>query len=114
MKHELNIPEAVVHAAATILQQYVPEITSRYLKAAILQYHCTGDAAESKAIVKRKLTRMECCQILDISPTTLHRYIHAGYLKTVKIGPRLIRIDPESVQNLLDNGVPVESEQDNQ
>ena len=114
MKHELNIPEAVVHAAATILQQYVPEITSRYLKAAILQYHCTGDAAETKAIVKRKLTRMECCQILDISPTTLHRYIHAGYLKTVKIGPRLIRIDPESVQNLLDNGVPVESEQDNQ
>ena len=111
MKHELNIPEAVVHAAATILQQYVPEITPRYLKAAILQYHSTGDAAETKAIVKRKLTRTECCQILDISQTTLHRYIHAGYLKTVKIGPRLIRIDPESVQNLLDNGVPVETEQ---
>ena len=43
MKHELNIPEAVVHAAATILQQYVPEITPRYLKAAILQYHYTGN-----------------------------------------------------------------------
>lgn len=70
MKHELDIPEAVVHAAATILRQYVPEITPRYLKVAILQYHYTGDATETKAIVKRKLTRTECCQLLILSCTT--------------------------------------------
>lgn len=74
MKHELNIPEAVVHAAATILQQYVPEITPRYLKAAILQYHYTGDAAETKAIVKRKLTRTELPdpRYFADNPSSLH------------------------------------------
>ena len=37
---------------------------------------------------------------------TLGRYIQSGYLKTIKLGPRLVRVDPESVQNLLDNGIP--------
>ena len=41
---------------------------------------------------------------------TLGRYIQAGYLKTIKLGPRLVRVDPESVQNLLDNGIPEDFE----
>ena len=114
MNHELTIPEPVIGAAATILRQYVPEITPSFLKAAILQYHYSGDSTEKKGVIQRKLTRKECCQILDISMNTLGRYIQSGYLKTIKLGPRLVRVDPESVQNLLNNGIPenFESETD--
>ena len=110
MNHELTIPEPVIGAAATILRQYVPEITPSFLKAAILQYHYSGDSTEKKGVIQRKLTRKECCQILDISMNTLGRYIQAGYLKVIKLGPRLVRVDPESVQNLLDNGIPEDFE----
>ena len=52
----------------------------------------------------------ELRQILDISMNTLGRYIQSGYLKVIKLGPRLVRVDPESVQNLLDNGIPEDFE----
>ena len=110
MNHELTIPEPVIGAAATILRQYVPEITPSFLKAAILQYHYSGDSTEKKGVIQRKLTRKECCQILDISMNTLGRYIQSGYLKVIKLGPRLVRVDPESVRNLLENGIPAEAE----
>ena len=44
--------------------------------------------------------------VLAISAVALGRYIQSGYLKVIKLGPRLVRVDPESVQNLLDNGIP--------
>ena len=110
MNHELTIPEAVIGAAATILRQYAPEITMDFLKSAILEYYHSADSNDKKAMVQRKLTRAECSQILGISMNTLSRYIQNGYVKTIKLGPRLVRIDPDSVRNLLNNGIPEEND----
>ena len=107
---QLVIPESIISAAATILRQYAPEITSDFLKAALAQYYDYGDNPDNKRLIQRKLTRQECCQILGISINTLHRYIHMGYLKPIRLGARLVRIDPESVRNLLENGIPAEAE----
>ena len=55
--------------------------------------------------LSRKLTRAECARILGVSVNSVHRYIQNGYLRAINISPRLVRIDPESVQELLTNGI---------
>lgn len=42
----------------------------------------------------------ETAELLGVSPKTVRRYIAAGRLKAVRLGPRLIRVDPASVAAL--------------
>ena len=46
------------------------------------------------------------CRVLGVSVNSVNRYIKSGRLKAVNISPRLVRIDPESVRELLKHGVP--------
>ncbi len=102
MKALIPIPQAAMMAAATLLQQYIPDLTPQRLETLLTENRSEGNIPE----LSRKLTRSECAQILGVSINSVNRYIKNGRLKAINISPRLVRIDPESVQSLLTNGIP--------
>ena len=48
-----------------------------------------------------KLSIKETAEYLGISTKTVHRYIADGRLRAVRLGPRLIRVDASSVDDLM-------------
>lgn len=102
MKALIPIPQAAMMAAATLLQQYIPDLTPQRLETLLTENRSEGNIPE----LSRKLTRSECAQILGVSINSVNRYIKNGRLKAIYISPRLLRIDPESVKDLLTNGIP--------
>lgn len=101
MKPSNPIPPVVLSTAATVLQPYLPGLSPEILLDAI-QTTSTKDSTRQK----KPFTRRECAELLGVSIHSVNRYIRADYLKAVKISPRLIRITPESVRNLMAHGVP--------
>lgn len=95
------IPVVVQTTVVNLLREHYPMLTAEMLFTALDQY---GNPRET--VVRKKLTRRECAQLLGVSVNSINRYIKSGHLKAVNISPRLVRIEPESVQNLLEHGVP--------
>lgn len=57
----------------------------------------------STATVSRRLVSLaEAAEILAVSVKTVRRYITAGELDAVRLGPRTIRIKAESIDALID------------
>ncbi|MBQ9502597.1 MAG: helix-turn-helix domain-containing protein [Lentisphaeria bacterium] len=92
-----TITPSVLAAATGLLQPYVPELSPQSLVAALKVYE-TGQAA---VIAEKPLTRQEAAKLLAVSVNTVDRYIRHGLLAAVNMGPRLVRIDPQSVEALL-------------
>lgn len=89
----------VLNTAVNLLREHYSGLTSKQLHAAL-------NHSEIQNNVQKKLTRRECAELLGVSVNSVNRYIKNGKLKTVNISPRLVRIDPESVRELLNHGVP--------
>ena len=89
----------VLNTAVNLLREHYPALTSEQLHAALSH-------SEIQNNVQKKLTRRECAELLGVSVNSVNRYIKNGKLKAVNISPRLVRIDPESVRELLNHGVP--------
>lgn len=96
-----KIPSAILNAAALLLQPYLPDLTPQKLETALVAKEKNAGELD----LSRKLIRAECARILGVSVNSVHRYIQNGYLRAINISPRLVRIDPESVQELLTNGI---------
>ena len=95
-----NLSHAIVlNTAVNLLREHYPALTSEQLHAALSH-------SEIQNNVQKKLTRRECAELLGVSVNSVNRYIKNGRLKAVNISPRLVRIDPESVRELLNSGVP--------
>ncbi len=92
----------VLNTAVNLLREYHPELTVERLEQALSH----SSDPDKPSVVQKKLTRRGCAQILGVSINSVNRYIKNGKLKAVNISPRLVRIDPASVQNLLEHGVP--------
>lgn len=103
MQNKSSIPVIVQSTVVNLLREYCPGLTVELLVSALSQQDST-----TPITVQRKLTRSECAAILGVSVNSINRYIKRGKLRAVNISPRLVRIDPVSVQNLLDHGVPEE------
>jgi len=101
MKPSNPIPAVVLKTAVNVLQPYLPELSPEVLLDAIRSVR-TGKSAQTE----KPLTRRECAEILSVSVNSVNRYMRAGHLKAVKISPRLVRITPESVRELVINGIP--------
>lgn len=101
MQIKQKIPPAILAAATGMLQPFIPELTPQGLLAA-LKSHDAGQPAA--AIAEKPLTRKEAAALLSVSLNSVNRYMNTGLLRRVKIGPRVVRIDPASVRELLDNG----------
>ncbi len=102
MKPSNPIPVVVLKTAVNVLQPYLPELSPEVLLDAIRSVR-----AGKSPKTEKPLTRRECAEILSVSVNSVNRYMCAGYLKAIKISPRLVRITPESVRELVINGIPV-------
>lgn len=96
-KNPIHNPEC----GCTFAQPYLPDLTPQKLETALVAKEKNAGELD----LSRKLTRAECARILGVSVNSVHRYIQNGYLRAINISPRLVRVDPESVQELLTNGI---------
>ena len=56
---------------------------------------------------KATITVAEAAEMFGVAPITIRRYIAAGRLTAYRVGPRLIRLDPDQVAREL-LGTPIE------
>ena len=97
-----RISPQVLAAATGLLQPFIPEISAENLVTALKNF---AIRKQDSIITERLLTRKEASNLLSISIQTLDRYIKSGILRSSKIGPRSVRIDPASVRELLAGGI---------
>lgn len=86
-------------AAASVLATADPAITPAVLREALKAYKPEGATIEQPK--HRLLTRREAADRLSVSLQSINRYLRDGILRRVKVGPRLVRIDPASIEGLL-------------
>ena len=98
MKIQNQSHAIILSTAVNLLREHYPGLTGEQLHAAL-------GHSEIQDNVQKKLTRRECAELLGVLVNSVNRYIKNGKLKAVNISPRLVRIDPESVRALLNNGV---------
>lgn len=96
-----NIPPAIIGAATSMLQEFIPELSPVTLVNALRLY---GNQSSPNPTRSEYLTRADAAKILRISLPTLDRYIASGLLERSKLSPRNCRIKAEAVYNLLEHG----------
>ena len=96
-----RITPAVLAAATGMLQPFIPELSPQGLIAALQGYQTDKNDA---SISKKPMSRQEAAALLSVSLNTINRYMNMGALRRIQLTPRTVRIDPQSVQNLLENG----------
>ena len=101
MKITQKITPAVIQAATAMLSPYVPEISPSGLMEAIRNYSNVPEPERKENL--KPYTRTEVCELLGVSLPTLHRMINRGVLRRIKVGIRAVRIDPKSVQEILES-----------
>lgn len=96
-----KITPAVIQAATAMLSPFVPEISPTGLIAALRQYDNAGQKKEN--LPERPYTREEVAKMLSLSVQTINRMMNAGKLRKIQVGLRAVRIDPQSVRELLNS-----------
>lgn len=91
------IPTPIVNAVTAMLTPYYPELSATGLVEALKHREPTAAAPT----IRKPLTRREAAEILQVSIASVNRYVKAGTLRAYKISKRLVRIDPASVEALL-------------
>lgn len=91
-----NIPAPIASAVVAVLQPFCPELSPAGLLEALKSRNATP-----KTPTMNPLTRRQAAEILQVSVCTIGRYIKSGALRATKLGRRLIRIAPRSVEKLL-------------
>lgn len=92
------VPDAILDAAVAVLRPYVPELTATELVEALGN---RNKPTPSSPTIRKPMTRKQAAEILQVSIASINRYIRSGLLKAHKVGKRLVRIDPRSVEALL-------------
>ena len=93
----IHIPQTIASATVAVLHPYCPELTPEKLIEALTN----REPANAKPTRSKPLTRRQVAEILQISLASVNRRIKDGTLRSFKISPRLVRIDPTSVEALI-------------
>lgn len=91
----------ILAAATGILMPYCPELSSPDLVEAIQNHKSEKNKPQ---ILQKSLTYKEFAELAGLSLPTVHRLAKRKELKTVKIGPRLVRIPSAEVERILTGG----------
>ena len=98
MQISKRIAPQVLTAATGMLQPFIPELSPESLVAALKNHETLK---QDKFLAEKPLTRQQAAALLSVSLPTLDRHIKSGILRASKIGPRVVRVDPASVRELL-------------
>lgn len=103
MKIKNGISPAILVAATSMLQQYIPDLTPTNLVAALKAFETADETAKrmKRQSVEKPYTCNEVCELLGVSRSTVGKYLKEGRLRWVRLSPRVTRIDPESVRAAL-------------
>ena len=104
MKIKNGISPAILVAATSMLQQYIPDLTPTNLVAALKAFETAPDETAKRVTrqgVEKPYTCNEVCELLGVSRSTVGKYLKEGRLRWVRLSPRVTRIDPESVRAAL-------------
>ena len=93
-----TVPEHIVSTAVSVLQPYCPDLSPAGLIEALKRI---DQPPRPVAPPRKPLTRRQVAEILQISIASINRRIKDGTLRAFKISPRLVRIDPASVEALM-------------
>lgn len=97
-----SVPPAILTAATSMLQAYVPDLTPKSLVAALKNYGADSNVSRPmRQEIEKPYTRAEVCELLGLSFPTLNRYIKSGRLRKITMTQRAVRIDPASVREFL-------------
>ena len=93
-----RIPPAVLAAAAGMLQPFVPELSPQNLVDALKAHSGNGQAQPQ---FEKPMTIREVAELLGVSLATVNNYLNAGKLRRISASRSFVRVDPESVRQLL-------------
>ena len=99
------VPEHIVSTAVSVIQPYCPDLSPAGLIEALRRIAQPRPVAPPR----KPLTRRQAAEILQVSLASINRYVKAGTLRAYKIGKRLVRIDPASVEALMQTAVTPEA-----
>ena len=100
-----NIPSATASAAVAVLQPYYPGLSPEGLIEALKNLNATPKSPKTKP-----LTRRQVAELLQISIASVNRRMKDGTLRAFKVGQRAVRIDPASVEALMQPAPATEQE----
>lgn len=110
MKIKNGISPAILVAATSMLQQYIPDLTPTNLVAALKAFETAdGTAKRTRPGVEKPYTCKEVCELLGVTRATVGKYLKEGRLRGTRISPRVTRIDPESVRAALAGAVAADA-----
>ena len=112
MKIKNGISPAILVAATSMLQQYIPDLTPTNLVAALKAFETAPDETAKRMkrqSVEKPYTCNEVCELLGVSRSTVGKYLKEGRLRWVRLSPRVTRIDPESVRAALAGAVAADA-----
>lgn len=112
MKIKNGISPAILVAATSMLQQYIPDLTPTNLVAALKAFETAPDETAKRMTrqsVEKPYTCNEVCELLGVSRSTVGKYLKEGRLRWVRLSPRVTRIDPESVRAALAGAVAADA-----
>lgn len=99
MELKNTVTPAVLTAAVGLLAPFAPDLSPRSLVAAIKSYK--ADAAADPNRIEKLLTRQEVAALLGCSLQTINSHLNAGRLRRIKLTAKSVRIDPQSLRDLL-------------
>lgn len=111
MKIKNGISPAILVAATSMLQQYIPDLTPTNLVAALKAFETADETAKrmTRQSVEKPYTCNEVCELLGVSRSTVGKYLKEGRLRGTRLSPRVTRIDPESVRAALAGAVAADA-----
>ena len=94
-----HIPAPIATAAVAVLHPYYPGLSPESLIDALKNHNATTKTP--KTIKTKPLTRRQVAELLQISIASVNRRMKDGTLRAFKVGKRAVRIDPASVEALM-------------
>jgi len=100
MELKNSITPAVLTAATSLLQPYAPDLSPTALVRAIKAYK-SETTTEANNSISKPMTRVEVAELLGCSLQSVNRYMNEGKIQRIKLSPRSVRIDRQSVLDFL-------------
>lgn len=94
-----HINPSILDAAVGLLRPYCPTLSPEALDNALR--NITSPATPEIRRPEKPYSRKEAAALLQVSLNTVNRYVNAGLLRKISVGPRHVLIDPASLRSLL-------------
>ncbi len=102
MKIKNQINKAIIQAAVSMLQPFIPELTPTKLIDALQNYSETNEStAKSESKIPKLYTVAEVMKILGVSKPTIYRMFKDGRLNKIEVSENTTRISSTDLEKII-------------